>query len=151
MDTETKPEPAPEPTDHRKKLLPERPGFTLHFTIISKLPARTEGEEERVVECNGYVTTGEYPDGRLGEVFICISKATKRLQAMGPMFDEWAKDFSKALQYGAPLDALCDGHIGTRFEPAGPVRGVAGITRCTSPTDLICRWLKAKYGTKDTP
>ncbi len=119
----------------REKLPNTREGITLHFAIIAK-------KEEEVVEVDGYVTTGEYPDGRLGELFIRVSK---ELAALGPMMDAWATQFSISLQQGSELELLCSKEIGTRFEPSGAVKGVAGIARCTSPTDLICRWLLKKY------
>jgi hypothetical protein len=131
-----------EQIEKREKLEVTREGLTQHFTILTRVPAQYEGEPDSVKEVDGYVTTGLYPDGRLGEIFICVAKEDA---AMGPMLDAWAKSCSMALQYGVPVSTLLGKEVGTRFSPAGPVTGVAGITKCTSPTDLISRWLIAKY------
>lgn len=128
----------------RVKLPKTRHGLTLHFTIFAK---ESDDEDAPVVELDGYVTTGVYEeDGRLGEFFVRVAK---ELAAMGPSLDAWAKAFSCGLQHGVPFELLCGMEIGTRFPPAGAVKGVEGILRCTSPTDLISRWLWKQYGPKD--
>lgn len=109
-----------------------RPGVTLHFTITDSAGRETDG----------YLTTGEYADGRLGEVFVKTGKAG----SSAAMLDQWAIGVSMAIQYGAPLSVLLGKHVGTLFEPAGAVEGVEGIRRCTSPLDLICRYLLRRYG-----
>lgn len=136
------------PERYREKPPETRGGRTLHFTITTTLPPKVEGDPDRVIEIGGYLTAGEYADGRLCEIFARMDAPTKRIGAMLPMIDEWAKAFSMALQYGADVDVLCDKFIATRYWPDGPVRGVAGMQRCTSPTDLMCRWLRARYGKK---
>lgn len=110
-----------------------RPGVTQHFTIITLAG-----------EVDGYITTGEYANGQLGEVFVKIGKPGGE----EAMFDQWAIAVSVALQYGAPVKELLGKFAYTKFQPAGAVRGVAGIKRCDSPLDLICRYLIDKYGDK---
>lgn len=119
-----------------------RLGSTLHFTIIARRETRI-GESPAVAEVDGYVTANSYEDGQLSEVFVRVSK---QHEALGPMMDEWAKAVSVALQHGTPIDVLLEKHVGTRFEPSGAVAGVDGITKCSSPLDLIVRWLLRKYG-----
>jgi ribonucleoside-diphosphate reductase alpha chain len=121
----------------RERLEATRSGRTLHFVIITR-----DDERQRVVEVDGYVQTGEFPDGRLGEVFVRTGGAG----STQPMLDQWAIAFSIALQLGADVEALCNKFRASRFAPSGAVLGVEGIRRCTSPLDLICRWLLAKYG-----
>lgn len=138
----------------RRMRLPDfRPGKTLHFTIFATVPGgqppgkgrkakkRVSAVPDRVVEVDGYVTTGLYPDGRLGEVFLRLGKPGGAFA----VFDQWAIAFSMALQHGAGVDALCGKFVGSRFEPSGPT-SVPGIPRCTSVLDLACRWLLARYG-----
>lgn len=132
--------------DGRQYLAIERPGVTLHFTIFAALPPKEDGSPNGVEEVDGYLTTGLYADGRLGEIFIRVAKEAA---ALGPMMDQWAIAFSCALQYGVSVNFLCKKFIASRFEPSGPVRGVRGIERCTSPVDLICRFLKERYGEKE--
>lgn len=127
----------------RVKLPKTRDGLTLHFTIFAKA---SDAEGAPIVEVDGYVTTGVYEDGRLGEFFIRVSKG---MEALGPGTDAWAKAASIGLQFGVPLGLLCSKEIATRFEPSGAVVGVEGIKRCTSPTDLIARWLLQTYGTAE--
>lgn len=123
----------------REKLSETREGLTLHFAIT------TLAEDGTLAEVDGYVQTGVYEDGRLGELFLKVGKSGDAIAVM----DQWAISTSVALQYGAPIDVLLGKFVGTRFEPSGAVRGVEGILRCTSPLDLVARWLLVKYGPKD--
>ena len=125
--------------DMRKRLPDDRTGVTQKFTII----ARAENGNG-VYELDGYVQTGEYPDGSLGEVFIKLGKQGSN----EAMLDQWGISTSMALQYGAPVNEIFSKHVGTRFEPSGAVRGIKGIERCTSVVDCISRWIIAKYGEK---
>lgn len=126
----------------RKKLPDERSGHTLHFVITTKHPT-VEGQ---TAEVDGYLTTGLFEDGRLGEIFIKVGKSGEA----AALLDSWATLFSYALQYGAPLELLCNKEINKQFEPCGPTN-VPGIARCTSPVDLVCRWLLQKYGVQQLP
>jgi ribonucleoside-diphosphate reductase alpha chain len=121
---------------HERKRLPEtRSGTTLKFKIVAK-----DGDDA-TKEVKGYIQTGEYEDGTLGEIFVKIGKAG----SSEAVFDEWATAASIALQYGAPVSVILGKHAYTQFEPSGAVIGVPGITRCTSPLDLIARFLISKY------
>ena len=127
----------------RTRLPDTRLGLTLHFAIFAKA---SDAENAEVVEVDGYVTTGVYENGELGEFFIRVSKG---MEALGSGTDAWAKAASIGLQFGVPLGLLCSKEIGTRFEPSGAVVGVEGIKRCTSPHDLIARWLLQTYGSPE--
>lgn len=122
-----------------RERLPElREGKTLHFNIQTV-------EDQQLVVVKGYLTTGVYPDGRLGEIFVRIGKSG----SSDGMYDQWATAFSIALQLGADVNALCEKFIHTNFKPCG-LTNVTGIRRCSSIPDLICRWLLLHYGKKET-
>ncbi|GIS99684.1 MAG: hypothetical protein CM1200mP26_13970 [Acidimicrobiales bacterium] len=72
--------------------------------------------EFRVADCKGFVTVGEYEDGRPGEVFFRVSKQGS---TMAGIMDAFAISLSHGLQYGVPLRAFVDAFTGMRFEPAG--------------------------------
>jgi ribonucleoside-diphosphate reductase alpha chain len=72
--------------------------------------------EFRVADCKGFVTVGEYDDGRPGEIFVRVSKQGSTLAGI---MDAFAIAISHGLQYGVPLDAYVRAFVGMRFEPAG--------------------------------
>lgn len=119
----------------RERLPTDRTGFTQRFVLMFK---RQDGTVE---ELKGYVQTGEYSDGRLGELFVKMGKPGHE----EAMYDEWAKAASLALQYGAGVMELFSKHVNQRFEPSGAVLGVDDIRRCTSVIDLIARWVIRRY------
>ncbi|MBI5630829.1 MAG: vitamin B12-dependent ribonucleotide reductase [Elusimicrobia bacterium] len=88
-----------------------------------------------------YVKTGEYPDGRLGEVFIDFNKPGSPLQEM---LNCLGIAVSLGLQYGVPLEDLVNRLTFTRFEPAGPVKH-PHIKQATSVIDFIFRLLGVEY------
>ena len=124
--------------DHsvRERLPDEREGVTHHFVITYLDRASNE-----LRELDGYIQTGEYPDGRLGEIFIKLGKQGEELSGL---MDGFATVFSIALQSGADLSNLCSKMIATQFEPAGPTRNPE-ISKCTSILDYIGRWISSKY------
>ncbi len=72
--------------------------------------------EFRVADCKGFVTVGEYDDGRPGELFINVSKQGSTLAGI---MDAFAISVSHGLQYGVPLESFVGAFVGMRFEPAG--------------------------------
>lgn len=72
--------------------------------------------EFRVADCKGFVTVGEYADGRPGEIFVRVSKQGSTLAGI---MDAFAISLSHGLQYGVPLSAFAEAFVGMRFEPAG--------------------------------
>jgi len=123
----------------REKLPNDRAGITLHF-VIHAVEETPNGHV--VVETDGYLQSGQYADGRLGELFLKCGKQGDHHAVL----DSWAISTSIAIQYGAPVDELLNRFVGARFEPSGAVTGVEGIKRCTSPLDLVCSFLLQKYG-----
>jgi ribonucleoside-diphosphate reductase alpha chain len=89
-----------------------------------------------------FLRTGEYEDGRLGEIFIDIHKEGAAYRSMMNCF---AIAVSMGLQYGVPLEALVDQFTFTRFEPQGPVQGHPNVKFATSIIDGIFRVLGFEY------
>jgi ribonucleoside-diphosphate reductase alpha chain len=86
--------------------------------VRKKLPrTRTSRTFEfRVADCKGFVTVGEYEDGRPGEIFVRVSKQGSTLAGI---MDAFAISVSHGLQYGVPLRSFVEAFTGMRFEPAG--------------------------------
>lgn len=124
----------------RERLPDVREGITHHFTITTRVP-----ETDQLQEIDGYIQTGLYEDGRVGEIFIKVGRPGD----VFAMLDQWAISFSIALQYGAPLEDLCRKHLGSRFWPDGATSN-KNIPRCTSLVDYTVRWLLDKYGKETT-
>ena len=98
----------------------------------------------RVGQQTVYLTVGEYPDGRLGEIFIDVSK---RGTAARGLIETTATLFSVALQYGATLDELLPLICALDFPPEGNVEGAEdlGVTTAISILDAVGQVLRAAY------
>lgn len=109
-----------------------------------KMPDRRKGytQKARVGGHKVYVTTGEYTDGRLGEIFIDMHKEGAAFRAM---MNNFAIAISLGLQYGVPLEEYVEAFTFTRFEPAGMVQGNEAIKNATSILDYIFRELAISY------
>lgn len=112
--------------------------------IREKLPAKRLGwtQQATVGGHKVFIRTGEYPDGRLGEVFIDMYKDGAAYRSLINCF---AIAISKGLQYGIPLEEYVDSFTFTRFEPAGQVTGHPNIKMATSILDYIFRLLGYEY------
>ncbi len=95
----------------------------------------------RVADCHGYVTVGEYPDGRPGELFL---KVAKQGSTLAGIMDAFAIGLSLGLQYGVPLEAFIEKFTNMRFEPAG-MTDDPDIRFATSLVDYIFRRLAVEY------
>ena len=113
-----------------------------------KLPNRRQGYTQKVTigGQNVYLRTGEYEDGRLGEVFIDIHKEGAAFRSL---MNSFAIAVSIGLQYGVPLDEFVDAFTFTRFDPSGPVSGSDRIKMATSLIDYIFRDLAVHYLDRD--
>ena len=89
-----------------------------------------------------YLHTGEYEDGRLGEIFIDMHKEGAAFRSL---MNNFAIAISVGLQYGVPLEEFVEAFTFTRFEPAGPVIGNDSIKSATSVLDYIFRELGVSY------
>ena len=110
----------------------------------SKLPERRKGYTQKAVVGGHkvYLRTGEYGDGKLGEIFIDMHKEGAAFRAM---MNNFAIAVSVGLQYGVPLDEFVEAFTFTRFEPAGLVQGNDTIRNATSILDYIFRELAISY------
>ena len=109
-----------------------------------KLPDRRKGYTQKAVVGGHklYLRTGEYDDGRIGEIFIDMHKEGAALRSL---INNFAIAVSLGLQYGVPLDEYVDAFTFTRFEPSGPVQGNDSIKYATSILDYIFRELAVSY------
>ncbi len=95
----------------------------------------------RVADCHGYVTVGEFEDGRPGELFL---KVAKQGSTLAGIMDAFAISVSHGLQYGVPLEAFCNMFTNMRFEPAG-MTDDPDIRFATSLVDYIFRRMAVEY------
>jgi ribonucleoside-diphosphate reductase alpha chain len=109
-----------------------------------KLPGRRKGYTQKAVVGGHkvYLRTGEYDDGKLGEIFIDMHKEGAALRAM---MNNFAISVSVGLQYGVPLEEYVDAFTFTKFEPAGMVQGNDSIKNATSILDYVFRELAVSY------
>jgi ribonucleoside-diphosphate reductase alpha chain len=117
------------------------------ITVIrerEKLPDRRKGYTQKAVVGGHkvYLRTGEYDDGRLGEIFIDMHKEGAALRSI---INNFAIGISLGLQYGVPLEEYVDAFTFTRFEPSGPVQGNDSIKFATSILDYVFRELAVSY------
>ena len=109
-----------------------------------KLPNRRKGYTQKAIVGGHkvYLRTGEFDDGRLGEIFIDMHKEGAAFRAM---MNNFAIAISLGLQFGVPLDEYVDAFTFTRFEPAGMVQGNEAIKNATSILDYVFRELAVSY------
>ncbi|MEM6903676.1 MAG: vitamin B12-dependent ribonucleotide reductase, partial [Pseudomonadota bacterium] len=93
-----------------------------------------------------YLRTGEYEDGRLGEIFIDMHKEGAAFRSL---MNNFAIAVSIGLQYGVPLEEFVEAFTFTRFEPAGPVDGNEAVKMATSVLDYMFRELAISYLGRD--
>ncbi len=109
-----------------------------------RLPDRRKGYTQKAVVGGHkvYLRTGEYQDGRIGEIFIDMHKEGAAFRSL---MNNFAIAISVGLQYGVPLDEYVDAFTFTRFEPAGFVQGNDAIKNATSILDYVFRELAISY------
>ena len=113
-------------------------------TQRQKLPERRKGYTQKAIVGGHkvYLRTGEYQDGKIGEIFIDMHKEGAGFRAM---MNNFAIAVSVGLQYGVPLDEFVEAFTFTRFEPAGMVQGNDSVKNATSILDYIFRELAISY------
>jgi len=111
----------------RRKLPDERTALTHKFSVAGH---------------DGYITVGLYDDGTPGEIFLTMAKEGSTVSGL---MDAFATSVSLALQYGVPIQVLCDKFAHMRFEPSG-YTGNQDIPFAKSLMDYIFRWLDLRYG-----
>ena len=109
-----------------------------------KLPSRRKGytQKAKIGGHTVFLRTGEYDDGRLGEIFLDMNKEGSALRAF---INNFAISVSLGLQYGVPLEEYVDAFTFTKFEPAGMVQGNDAIKNATSILDYVFRELAVSY------
>jgi ribonucleoside-diphosphate reductase alpha chain len=110
----------------------------------ARLPDRRKGytQKARVGGHTIYLRTGEFEDGRLGEIFIDMHKEGAAFRSL---MNNFAMAISLGLQYGVPLEEYVDAFSYTKFEPAGIVQGNQAIKMATSILDYLFRELAISY------
>jgi ribonucleoside-diphosphate reductase alpha chain len=109
-----------------------------------KMPDRRKGyiQKAQIGDHKVYLHTGEYDDGKIGEIFIDTNKEGELVKAM---MNNFAIAISLGLQYGVPLDEYVDAFIDTKFEPSGKVNGNDRILSASSILDYVFRELAISY------
>jgi len=109
-----------------------------------KMPDRRKGYIQKVSigDHKIYLHTGEYDNGKIGELFIDMNKEGELVKAL---MNNFAIAISLGLQYGVPLDEFVDAFIETKFEPSGEIKGNDRILSASSILDYIFRELAISY------
>ena len=112
------------------------------------MPDRRKGyiQKASIGDHKIYLHTGEYEDGKIGEIFIDTSKEGELVKAL---MNNFAIAISLGLQYGVPLDEFINAYVGTKFEPSGKVLGNDRILSATSMLDYIFRELAISYQNRE--
>ncbi|MEQ8344955.1 MAG: hypothetical protein RIB84_24800 [Sneathiellaceae bacterium] len=115
-----------------------------HVSGRMRLPGRRKGYTQKAVVGGHkvYLRTGEYDDGRLGEIFIDMHKEGAAFRSL---MNNFAIAISIGLQYGVPLEEFVEAFTFTRFDPAGMVEGNDAIKMATSIVDYVFRELAVSY------
>ena len=110
----------------------------------SGMPDRRKGYIQKVSigDHKIYLHTGEYDDGKIGEIFIDMNKEGELVKSL---MNNFAIAISLGLQYGVPLDEFVDAFIETKFEPSGEIKGNDRILNASSILDYIFRELAISY------
>ena len=108
------------------------------------MPDRRKGyiQKATIGDHKVYLHTGEYEDGKIGEIFIDTSKEGELVKAL---MNNFAIAISLGLQYGVPLDEFVNAYVDTKFEPSGKVFGNDRILSASSILDYIFRELAISY------
>ena len=126
-----------------------------NFTKLSErggkrfgMPDRRKGyiQKATIGDHKVYLHTGEYEDGKIGEIFIDTSKEGELVKAL---MNNFAIAVSLGLQYGVPLDEFISAFVGTKFEPSGKVHGNDRILSASSILDYIFRELAISYQNRE--
>ena len=113
-----------------------------------KMPDRRKGyiQKATIGDHKVYLHTGEYEDGKIGEIFIDTSKEGELVKAL---MNNFAIAISLGLQYGVPLDEFISAYVDTKFEPSGKVHGNDRIMSASSILDYIFRELAISYQNRE--
>jgi ribonucleoside-diphosphate reductase alpha chain len=127
----------------RVRLPDERNSLTHKFVLkkaYKKVVEKKGKQVEVVLDVEGYITAGVYPNGRLGEVFLTIGKQGGTWKA----YDCLMTAVSVGLQCGIPLFVFKEKFENQQFEPAG-VTNNPEIPLAKSIPDYVFRWLELRF------
>ena len=129
-------------------IVPNLNKITEKFDKRFSMPDRRKGyiQKATIGDHKVYLHTGEYEDGKIGEIFIDTSKEGELVKAL---MNNFAIAVSLGLQYGVPLDEFISAFVGTKFEPSGKVLGNDRILSATSILDYIFRELAISYQNRE--
>ena len=120
-----------------------------YIAIRRPLPNRKKSENIKA-KVGGHsvrLITGEYPDGKVGEIFLLTSKEGAAWRAM---LSQFAIAVSIGLQHGVPIDAFVKSFIFSKFEPSGMIEGGSGRVKMSSSiVDWVFRELAIEYAGRD--
>ncbi len=130
--------------NHNKTGNVENQNLKLKSNSRFKMPDRRKGyiQKAQIGDHKVYLHTGEYDDGKIGEIFIDTNKEGELVKAM---MNNFAIAISLGLQYGVPLEEYVDAFIDTKFEPSGNVEGNDRILSASSILDYVFRELAISY------
>ncbi len=139
-----------EPQAERARVVAERSAMQLAERVVAseqtreRLPDRRKGYTQKALVGGHkvYLRTGEYDDGKIGEIFIDMHKEGAAFRSL---MNNFAIAISLGLQYGVPLEEFVDAFTFTKFEPSGMVQGNDSIKNATSILDYIFRELAVSY------
>jgi ribonucleoside-diphosphate reductase alpha chain len=129
---------------NKDKKLEDKNTIKIKSNARFKMPDRRKGyiQKAQIGDHKVYLHTGEYDDGKIGEIFIDTNKEGELVKAM---MNNFAIAISLGLQYGVPLDEYVDAFIDTKFEPSGNVIGNDRILSASSILDYVFRELAISY------
>ena len=128
---------------------PVAESFVNYIATRRPLPDKKKGDnvKARIGGHSVRLITGEYPDGKLGEIILVTSKEGAAWRAM---LNQFAIAVSIALQHGVPLEAFVKVFTFQKFEPSGMVEGGSGrVKMASSLVDWIFRELAIEYAGRD--
>tara|TARA_B100001248_G_scaffold202088_1_gene156273 strand:- start:1086 stop:1901 length:816 start_codon:yes stop_codon:yes gene_type:complete len=134
--------------ENKKSVKEHKIAKSLNLTMKNnsrfKMPDRRKGyiQKAQIGDHKVYLHTGEYDDGKIGEIFIDTNKEGELVKAM---MNNFAIAISLGLQYGVPLDEYVDAFLDTKFEPSGNVIGNDRILSASSILDYVFRELAISY------
>jgi len=127
----------------RERLADERNGYVHKVEILAAKDVADRNAPSEIEKIDLYIHVGEYPNGKLGEIFLTIGKHG----SIHAVYDQWAHNTSLGLQWGIPVEVLFRSCVGTIYDPAGATSNKE-IPRCTSILDYVGRWILGKYNIK---
>lgn len=132
------------PFAHAMPARPQQPALATTQIQRAALPARRSGYTQKasVAGHKVFLSTGEYANGRLGEIFIALHKEGSAFRGL---MDAFSIAVSLGLQHGVNLEHYVEAFTFTRFGPAGSVEGDPAVHQATSLIDYVFRNLAVNY------